>query len=550
MTITTRQGKGRPLRHTEMDENITTLDNARGVANKAAAVLLQPENEKLYYIGGTDGGLFKGVTGGSGYSDNGGSYCGTQFIPTGGDGSAAYVRVDGGYNVGLGYSVFWFGAVGDGVTDDTTPMQTAHNTGKVISYPLGGYLFTNITIVAGGISGHGYGSVLTSTDTSTTAAIKFTGTGYLGTVSTADEIPTFRDFTLIGPTSAGSVTKTSPGAGLSIDPTTDLGGQTLANVLNVNFRYWPRMLEFKNSSAWTVHNCSFYFNTESGIYVANANSTDVGDAKISDCTFFNGNGGTYGSVGKGVYQVSSGGLKISNTKFNGGNFGYYLDVEGPTSVLTIHGSSFENHAAASIDFVRSAGTANFGRISITGNEFAGNENDIIFDNSGIWSDFTITGNMIYHADASNACFTINSGKNFYIGGNSFNGNGTGVRAITIAAACTDGQIGINSVRGMTSAAYLNSSSDVEVQKQLVTGSDSVTTTTAYGGNFYADKAVTFSRAFESAPVVKAWNTNQSTGGLSVIPYSVTTTGFTARCIGYANSAVLSFNWEATGLLDP
>jgi len=97
--------------------------NTRTATNKAAAVLLTPVANAMLFIGGTDGGWFKGVTGSSGYSDNGGAYCGTQFIPTGGDGSAAWVRVDGGYNVGLSYQAVWFGLTETG--DTTTHFQAA-----------------------------------------------------------------------------------------------------------------------------------------------------------------------------------------------------------------------------------------------------------------------------------------------------------------------------------------------------------------------------------------------------------------------------------------
>ena len=65
------------------------------VSNKAAAVLLSPATGKTLFIENSDGGLFYAVTGASPgtYSDNGGSYCGTQFIPTGGNGSAAWIRL-------------------------------------------------------------------------------------------------------------------------------------------------------------------------------------------------------------------------------------------------------------------------------------------------------------------------------------------------------------------------------------------------------------------------------------------------------------------------
>jgi len=96
--------------------------------DKADAVQYQPLNGKMYFIGGTDGGWFKGVTGAAAgtYSDNGGSYCGTVFIPTGGDGSKGWVRVDEGY-----ITVEMFGAIGDNSTDDITAINLATTFSKV-----------------------------------------------------------------------------------------------------------------------------------------------------------------------------------------------------------------------------------------------------------------------------------------------------------------------------------------------------------------------------------------------------------------------------------
>jgi hypothetical protein len=98
-------------------------------ANKAAAVLLTPVNNKMYFIGGTDGGWFKGVTGAadSTYADNGGVYCGTVFIPTGGDGTSAYLRD---YS-GAAHSA-WFGITG--VTDDTVALTALKNSGVLDVY--------------------------------------------------------------------------------------------------------------------------------------------------------------------------------------------------------------------------------------------------------------------------------------------------------------------------------------------------------------------------------------------------------------------------------
>jgi len=69
--------------------------NTFSAANKSAAVLLTPALGLKIFIESADGGLFKAIVSAAAatYSDDGGSYCGTVFIPTGGDGSTAWVRV-------------------------------------------------------------------------------------------------------------------------------------------------------------------------------------------------------------------------------------------------------------------------------------------------------------------------------------------------------------------------------------------------------------------------------------------------------------------------
>jgi hypothetical protein len=98
------------------------IDQASDIpfTSKAEAVKFTPVNGKVYFIGGTDGGWFYGVTGAAPgtYSDDGGSYCGTVFIPTGGDGTAAWVRSNA-----KPVSVAWYGA--DGSSTDITAFNNA-----------------------------------------------------------------------------------------------------------------------------------------------------------------------------------------------------------------------------------------------------------------------------------------------------------------------------------------------------------------------------------------------------------------------------------------
>lgn len=87
-------------------------------ANKAAAVLLTPINGKQIFVNGSDGGWFTGFTGlaPATLADNGGAFCGTEFIPTGGDGSAGWEREEQGEILAI-----WFGV--QPTIDNTISLQ-------------------------------------------------------------------------------------------------------------------------------------------------------------------------------------------------------------------------------------------------------------------------------------------------------------------------------------------------------------------------------------------------------------------------------------------
>jgi len=91
--------------------------------NIASMRLMTPVNGAAYEVLGhtsigIGGGVFYGVAGAAAgtYTDNNG----TIIVPTGGDGSAAFLREDIGY-----VTPQMFGAVGDGITDDTTAINAA-----------------------------------------------------------------------------------------------------------------------------------------------------------------------------------------------------------------------------------------------------------------------------------------------------------------------------------------------------------------------------------------------------------------------------------------
>ncbi len=118
--------------------------------SEAAALSVGPLDEgRSIFITSYDGGHFvieyNSTTGT--YADDGGSYCGTQFIPTGGDGTLGFVRK---YNGAV--NVVWFGATGDGVTDDTDSVANgitfSANNSIPLYFPRGTYLIDQTTILS------------------------------------------------------------------------------------------------------------------------------------------------------------------------------------------------------------------------------------------------------------------------------------------------------------------------------------------------------------------------------------------------------------------
>lgn len=103
------------------------------VADKSAAVLIAPVAGYHMYIDSADGrgNIWRSVVGASPgtYADDNASFCGTVFIPTGGDGSAAWLRDYKG-----SVSAVWFG-LATGVTN--TAIQDAVTAHSDVELPEG-----------------------------------------------------------------------------------------------------------------------------------------------------------------------------------------------------------------------------------------------------------------------------------------------------------------------------------------------------------------------------------------------------------------------------
>jgi hypothetical protein len=354
--------------------------------------------------------------------------------------------------------VEWFGANGEDTVDDTTAFQKTANMKRLIQLNKGRYYVTKFNLYEGGIVGVGTelgvsngnisASTIYTTDTSTGNIITV-----LGNNGTYNQVM-FKDFSLI------CAEGTKPGGyGIAFVPPNPGSHRIYQSyVSNILIRYIPGGIDFTSVSGFTLTGSNFYFYTDTGVKVANPYAVDVGDSSITNCTFFNGNGATYGSVGQGILQHSSGGLKIVGNKFNGGKYSYFLDVQGQSSILLMTGNSFENTSSASI-LCRNAVSRDpdnrirFTNFVINGNQFAGNQRDIIFSeiseyhNSNYWNNVSIVGNTFYFITDTGSkrdySLELNSADHFMVAANVFSSNTFGYGAILIPSGNRWGDIGHN-----------------------------------------------------------------------------------------------------------
>lgn len=329
-----------------------------------------------------------------------------------------------------------WGAKADGVTDSTTAMQAAHNTGKMVYYPTGIFLFTTLTIAKGGIAGDGqWQSILQSNDTTTADLITFTGTG--------QSTPAFfRNFTILG-----TLSKTS-GAALRFNASS--GELAFANMTNMGIQNVPNGVWFTNSSHWVLTACNIVNYSLDGIHIENTNNSDSGDSSISD-TYLNTavpGGSTFG-----IRWLSSGGLKVVNTKVLGGNSGFVVAFTGTsnTADIFISNSSFENMNNFGIFLGRNSGTSHLGSVLINNCEFAVNVNvGIGTDNSGFLTLLTINSNIISLGTTVGTGISLNNVANFLVGSNVISASaGTGTTTgISVNATSSNGIISPNTFVGL------------------------------------------------------------------------------------------------------
>ena len=246
-------------------------------------------------------------------------------------------------------SVKDYGAVGDGVTNDTAAIQAAltYASGKQIGIyvPGGRYLVTspltlNVTgSTSNAIYGDGNGvSVIMLNTGGNGININYTGNWWLFDVPPGSTACAFRNltFTTTNTFVAGSKCLAFEGVCLEGRPTR----QTI--IENIEFQGfnsfgqgWATQLWLHDMSAVTISSCKFTMGpNQQGdgiVWSGTAQANSPVDVRITACGFIYGNRGIY------LTGVGTEGMYIVNTDFVGCNYGIYVDVAAESGLHVSNG---------------------------------------------------------------------------------------------------------------------------------------------------------------------------------------------------------------------
>lgn len=214
-----------------------------------------------------------------------------------------------------------YGAKGDGVTDDTSAMQAAHSTGKVVFYPDGEYVFSNISMTSGGIVGAGPSTTILHSTAPSGNTILFNPVYPLPALAVNhntypnDEgyftyiAPTFKDIQIRCPDQTS-------GRALVLNPTgpQHYGHEAIgAEISNIVFKDTNVGLWVDGAGVYAnVTNCKFLNYRYAGFEYQNDGWPDSGTVSVSGSHFSSYIGYNTAS---GILHHGGGGLNVVNSNF-------------------------------------------------------------------------------------------------------------------------------------------------------------------------------------------------------------------------------------------
>lgn len=329
-------------------------------------------------------------------------------------------------------SVKDFGAVGDGVMDDTVAIQAAINAtplGSTLFFPTGTYQVSLLSLPQSiNIIGEGYWTAII-TNTSTGSIFNCLGTSaYI-----------FRDLRI-----SSSVTRAS-GAAIRFNAAS---GSALHDIHNVVISSQFIGIEFDTAAQYNVSKC-YFANYKYAIIVQDIPYPDTGVSTIQGNTFDAG----AETTGIAIAQYSSGGLRVTNNYFINGAYHYYFtnsSASANTSLLIFSDNNSEFAGISSMYFT-SGNARTFGLVIIDSNEFTTvNANSITFADPGYTfiSGVNIANNVFQLAGTTNV-IVAQAVANLNIGNNLYQNNGGTCVGITHTSTVINSVIAPQTMNGVT-----------------------------------------------------------------------------------------------------
>lgn len=217
-------------------------------------------------------------------------------------------------------------------------------------------------------------------------------------------------------------------AGTYVSVYAGVAGQAVnfgTKIFNCHFVFGYYSLFFANAAAFNVSNCYMANTAYVDVYVANGSSgswqNDYGDSFITNNYMDFWVGYTAGSAFAHVYQVSSGGLKMTGNKFLAGQYHWYLNPSANDLNLGFFvGNSAEGASVGPIAIYGGSSTGGFpNQIVITGNQLSSFGPFAVLVDGQKANNITITSNTLGAATGGYA-ITLQNGA----------GNGSGYTSST------------------------------------------------------------------------------------------------------------------------
>jgi Pectate lyase superfamily protein len=336
-----------------------------------------------------------------------------------------------------------YGALCNGITDDTQAIQATINANQLIEFPIGRCLITSPLTVNKAVVIQGVSRQL--------SFLMWTSSISGLMINTADSVDIRRmGFQApLNATSGNSIQLTAPSTKVN----------SLSSIKDSAFIGGWNQVYTEAAYVWVLDGNYHYGYVNTGVTVSNTFNGDFGDSTIVNSVMSGG-----GPSSTSIYQTSSGGLRIINNKLLGGAYAYRLiyNSNQTTGDFIFTSNSVENQTSYALSFATATGTSvPFANIVINDNQFM-NQPIVIGMDSGtrFMSRMVINDNSM--SVVKNYGIILTNVEDFIVANNQITAAPSAINGIAIGTASQNGKVNGNRTKGFAVGIVNSSASTVVV----------------------------------------------------------------------------------------